>query len=99
MINLHEESLYISGAIDMFLRLMEHGKIDFCCFNIDRSAGKVKEEKGSREVYNKCIKDFLLSDRDNIRRFLQGDTLEYFGHERDKCGKFIKVKVKFKEYE
>jgi hypothetical protein len=39
--------------------------------------------------------DFLLSDRENIRRFLQGDAMCYYDHEFAKDGKFYNVKVKF----
>jgi len=92
-ISLSKESLYLQGARDMLMTLMEIGKIDFGWYNIDRS--KLKEEKGSRAIYNKCIQDFLLCDRDNIRRFLQGDRMLCYDHQRDKKGKFISVKVKY----
>lgn len=75
------------------MRLIERGTIDFGWYNIDMS--KLKEEKASRAIYNKGILDFLLSDRDNIRRFLQGDSMACYDHERDKKGKFISVKVRF----
>lgn len=91
--NLRQESLYLQGARNMLMRLIERGKIDFGWYNIDKS--KSKEEKGSRAIYNKCISDFLLSDRDNIRRFLQGDSMVCYDHQRDKKGKFISVKVKY----
>lgn len=92
-INLQQESLYLQGARDMLMMLLERGKIDFGWYNIDRS--KMKEEKGSRAIYNKCISNFLLSDRENIRRFLQGDRMFCYDHQRDKKGKFISVKVKY----
>ena len=72
-ISLSKESLYLQGARDMLMALMERGKIDFGWYNIDKS--KPKEEKGSRAIYNKCISDFLLSDRENVKRFLQGDRM------------------------
>lgn len=91
--NLIAESLYLQGARDMLMMLAERGKIDFGWYNIDRC--KLKEEKGSRAIYNKCILGFLLGDRENIRRFLQGDLMACYDHQRDKQGKFISVKVKF----
>lgn len=94
-ISLSKESLYLQGARDMLMMLIERGKIDFGWYNIDRS--KLKEEKGSRAIYNKCIQDFLLCDRDNIRRFLQGDRILCYDHQRDKKGKFISVKVKYED--
>lgn len=92
-ISLSKESLYLQGARDMLMALMDRCKIDFGWNNIDRS--KLKEEKGSRAIYNKCISDFLLSDRENVRRFLQGDRMLCYDHQRDKKGKFISVKVKY----
>ena len=91
--SLFKESLYLQGARDMLMMLIERGKIDFGWYNIDRS--KLKEEKGSRAIYNKCIQDFLLCDRDNIRQFLQGDRILCYDHQRDKKGKFVSAKVKF----
>ena len=95
MINLHEESLYLAGARDMLMKLKEACKVDFEWYNYDKSGAKPKEEKGSRAIYNKCIMDFLLSDRENIRRFLQGDRMRCYDHKRNDKGKFIGVKVKF----
>lgn len=92
-ISLSKESLYLQGARDMLMTLIERGKIDFGWYNIDKS--KSKEEKSSRAIYNKCISDFLLSDRENVRRFLQGDRMLCYDHQRDKKGKFISVKVKY----
>lgn len=94
-INLSKESLYPQGAMDMLMKLMEIGKIDFGWYNLDKS--KPKEEKGSRSIYNKCISDFLLSDRENVKRFLQGDRMLCYDHQRNKEGKFISVKVKYAE--
>lgn len=94
-ISLSKESLYLQGARDMLMALMDRCKIDFGWNNIDRS--KLKEEKGSRAIYNKCISDFLLSDRENVRRFLQGDRMLCYDHQRDKKGKFISVKVKYED--
>lgn len=77
------------------MMLIERGKIDFGWYNLDKTGEKIKEEKGSRQIFNKCIQDFLLSDRDNIRRFLEGDRMVCYDHQRDKKGKFISVKVKY----
>ena len=91
--NLFYESMYLHGAVDMLMKLIDGGKIDFGWYNIDKS--KLKEEKGSRAIYNQCILNFLLSDRENIRRFLLGDRIVCYDHQRDKKGKFISVKVKY----
>lgn len=91
--NLIKESLYLSGARDMLMRLIEGGKIDFGWYNIGIATRK--EEKGSRAIYNQCILNFLLSDRNNIRRFLLGDRMCCYDHQRGEKGKFVSVKVKF----
>lgn len=94
-INLSKESLYLQGARDMLMKLIDICKIDFGWYNLGES--KHKEEKGSRSIYNKCISDFLLSDRENVRRFLQGDRILCYDHQRNKKGKFISVKVKYED--
>lgn len=83
MINLHEESLYLQGARDLMLRMQ--GYFDWFKCN------KVKY----KEVYNHAIENFLLSDRENMRRYLEGDMLHFYDHEHDKKNKLIKVKVMF----
>lgn len=82
-INLHEESLYLQGARYLMLRLQ--GYIDW--FKHD----KVKD----KEVYNHAIENFLLSDRENMRRYLEGEMLYFYDHEHNKKNRLIKVKVMF----
>ena len=95
MINLHEESLYLLGAREMLLKLLERAKLSFGCFNLNPKTKR--DDIKSGKVYDKVILDFLLSDRENIRRYLQGDILEFYDHKYAKDGKFYDVKVKFKE--
>ena len=83
MISLHEESLYLQGARDLMLRMQ--GYFDWFKY------GKVKY----KEVYNHAIENFLLSDRENMRRYLEGEMLHFYDHEHDKKNKLIKVKVMF----
>lgn len=95
MINLHEESLYLLGAREMLLRLYETGRITFGVYNLKKDT--MKPDLKSAKVYDYAIYLFLLSDRENIRRYLQGDSLEFYDHKHAKDGKFYDVKVKFKE--
>lgn len=82
-ISLHEESLYLQGARDLMLRMQGY----FDWFKYD----KVKY----KDVYNHAIENFLLSDRENMRRYLEGEMLHFYDHEHDKKNKLIKVKVMF----
>ena len=82
-INLHKESLYLQGARDLMLRTQ--GCFDW--FKHDRTKHK--------EVYNHAIENFLLSDRENMRKYLEGEMLRFYDHECDKKGRLIKVKVGF----
>lgn len=48
-------------------------------------------------VYDKAILDFLLSDRQNVKRYLEGaNTILFYDHVKDKKGKLVSVKAKFK---
>lgn len=85
MKNLFKESLYLQGARDLLLVLMER------CADID-FAGKDTKQK---EVYNKAIIDFLLSDRMNMRRFLEREPFRFYDHKIDNKGKLTSVKVCF----
>lgn len=85
MKNLFKESLYLQGARDLLLVLME------ICVDID-FAGKDTKQK---QVYNKAIIDFLLSDRMNMRRFLEREPFRFYDHKTDNKGKLTSVKVCF----
>lgn len=86
--NLTQESLYLSGARDMLLCLSLHAKISF-------GANSMGAKDGA--VYDKAILDFLLSDRQNVKRYLEGvDSILFYDHVNDKKGKLVSVKAKFK---
>ena len=78
-------SAYLAGARDFVLVLMERGvDLDFI--------GKGTKHK---EVYNKAIRDFLLSDKRNMELFLVYEPFRFYDHKTDNKGKLISVKVYF----
>lgn len=85
LINLHDESLYLNGARDMLMILLERAEMNFT--GTPRPPGY--------KLYDKAATDFLLQDREHLRRFLEGEHLRFFGHERDPRGKLIRVQVCF----
>lgn len=85
MKNLFKESLYLQGARDFLLVLMER------CADID-FVGKGTKQK---EVYNKAIIDFLLLDKRNIELFLGYEPFRFYDHKTDNKGKLTSVKVCF----
>ena len=74
-ISLYEESLYLRGARDLMLRIQ--GYCDW--------AGNVK----GKDIYNHAIENFLLSDRENMRRYLEGEVLYFYDHESNNKNKLI----------
>ncbi len=86
LINLHDESLYLRGARDMLRTLLEKAsEINFT--GTPRPPGY--------KLYDKATADFLLQDREHLRRFLEGETLRFCSHERNPRGKLIRVQVCF----
>lgn len=85
MKNLFFMSTYLAGARDFVLVLMERGvDLDFI--------GKGTKHK---EVYNKAIRDFLLSDKRNMELFLVYEPFRFYDHKTDNKGKLTSVKVCF----
>ena len=85
MKNLFFIGAHLSGAKDMLLVLMER------CADID-FVGKGTKQK---EVYNKAIRNFLLSDKRNMELFLVYEPFRFYDHKTDNKGKLISVKVCF----
>ena len=85
MKNLFFMSAYLAGARDFILVLMER------CADID-FVGKGTKQK---EVYNKAIINFLLSDKRNMELFLVYEPFRFYDHKTDNKGKLISVKVCF----
>lgn len=83
LISLYEESWYLRGARQLLIVLNQSG----CGLSIEKGKGS--------DVYNKAILDELLHNRESLAKFLQGASWRYYGHESDKKGKLVKVKIKF----
>lgn len=87
IINLHDESLYISGARQMLLTLLDNYKI-------------VAKTKGDKDdaIYTKAEIDLILSSMDSTKEFIYGGSrsgIHYYDHKRDKKGKLVSCKAKF----
>lgn len=78
VVNVHIEGIRVRGAIDMLLRLRELRLLGDTLHKCDDL------------VYNRAEIDLALSSIDNCRRFLEGFTIHYKDHIRDKKGKLIK---------
>lgn len=105
-INLHEESLYLKGARDLLLRLQD----DFDMYLVPCVKCKCKpspytpsEETyewfpvtntKSRKLIGEGLKNALLSHRESLVRFLQGNyhELKIKGAERKK-DKIVKIEI------
>ena len=85
MLNLFNTGAHLSGARDMLLVLMKR------CADID-FVGKSTKQK---EVYNKAITDWLLSDKFLIQRFMYEEPMRFYDHKTDNKGKLTSVKVCF----
>ena len=86
MTSLHEESLYLQGAMGLLLRLDEMKALP--------QFYTPKDTKHS-EVYNRAVMREILHNRESLVRFLQGDGWRYCDHQTDKKGRLIGVKVVF----
>lgn len=85
MINLFQSGAHLSGARALLLCLKDRGaNIDF--------VGKDTKQK---EVYNKAIINFLLSDKRNMELFLAYEPFRFYDHKTDNKGKLTSVKVCF----
>ena len=108
-ISLHQQSLYLQGARDLLLRLQhdfdmylipsEKCKTEpspylpnveehYCWFPINNTS--------KRKIVGKGLMNALLSDRESLVRFLQGDydSLQVTAVERDKKGKIKSLTIK-----
>ena len=81
--SLYEESWYLRGARQLLIVLNQMG----CGLSIEQGKGS--------NVYNKAFFDELLHNRESLVKFLQGASWRYYGHENNKKGKLINVKIKF----
>ena len=91
--NLHEESIYLKGARDLLLRLQD----DFDMYLVPCAKFTKKDDPKSyeyfpipntkeRKLVGEGLKNALLSHRESLVRFLQGDyhELKIKGVERKK---------------
>lgn len=85
--NLHEESIYLKGAMDLLLRLQEMNAIP-------QFISKNDSAKYS-QVYNKATLDEILYNRESLVKFLQGTGWRYYDHQSNKKGKLVSVKIEF----
>lgn len=101
-INLREESIYLKGARDLLLRLQD----DFDMYLVPCAKFNKKDDPKSyeyfpitntkqRKLIGEGFKNALLSHRESLVRFLQGDydSLQVTSVERDKKGKVTELKI------
>ena len=106
MLNLHEESIYLKGARDLLLRLQD----DFDMYLIPAVKCKCKQSPfttseetydwfpvtntKTRKLVGEGLKNALLSHRESLVRFLQGNyrELKIKGVERKK-DKVVKIEI------
>lgn len=84
MENLHRESLWLTGARDFLLRLEQIG--------VSMNFGGIGKE---HTIYRDAVTKALMENRDNLLKFMQGASWQYYDHQRNAKGKLISVKVKF----
>lgn len=102
-ISLHQESLYLQGARDLLLRLQH----DFDMYlvpceklysktDVNRYEYFPVNNTSKRKIVGKGLLKALLSDRESLVRFLQGDydSLQVTAVERDKKGKIKSLTIK-----
>lgn len=105
---LHEESIYLSGARDVLLRL----KDDFDMSLVPLVKCKLKEEyrqkdstsymrlplqnSAHRRLLGAAMYDCLINERESLVRYLSGDFKGIYldGVQKDKKGKIEKIKIK-----
>lgn len=107
--NLHLESFYLQGARDLLLRLQndfdmylipsEKCKTEPSPYlpNVDEQYNWFPINNTSkRKIVGKGLMNTLLSDRESLARFLQGDydSLQVTAVERDKKGKVKSLTIK-----
>lgn len=52
-------------------------------------------KKDERKVYDKAVYELLMDSIDNIRKFLEDDSIMYSDHKRDNKGRLIDVRANF----
>lgn len=77
----------IKGARDMLVKLKTIGYL--------QTSDARKFSKAEKVICSAIVK-LMLDDKTNIDRFLSGDELVFYDWEKDKKGKPIKCKAKFK---
>lgn len=96
---LHDWACYTEGARMMLLRLRqaqltieEH---------ITGGKNNIKDKlkiTSDMKIYNKAILDLILSDKDNVARFLMEEyDIRFTDHRRDSKGKLVKCRAYFAE--
>ena len=89
---LHDWACYTEGARMMLLKLREHFLCDEPYPSLD--IRKRSEDK----IHNKAILDLILSDKDNVARFLMEEyDIRFTDHRRDSKGKLVKCRAYFAE--
>lgn len=108
MLNLREESLYLQGARDILLRLIE----DYDMYLIPSVKCRIKDNEfrygvdeqyawfplsntKMRKIVGKSLCNTLIHDRESLVRFLNGSSeLEIKDIKRDKKGNVAEVKLR-----
>lgn len=86
--NLHEWSLKMQGAREMLEAIIA---------SVKESGGKFCLDNAGRDskVYHEAIVRLILSNLDNIGKFMQGRMIGYCNHQKDKKGKLISCDAYF----
>ncbi len=87
LINVHDYGMFMSGAMRMFVRLMEYELVS--------SRKKTKEDR----IYDAATLRLISSGKDNAYRFITSgfDEIRFRNHERDKNGKLVSCEAYFAE--
>lgn len=102
MLNLHEESIYLQGARDLLLRLQ--GDFDMYVVPLEKLYSKKEPEKyeffpigntAKRKLVGEALVNALLSRRESLVRFLQGNyrELKIKGVKTNKKDKIEKLEI------
>lgn len=109
LVNLHQESLYLQGARDLLLRLQHDFDMylipsvkvkckpsEFLPNTDENHTWIALNNTSMRRLVGKGLLNALLSDRESLNRFLQGDydSLQVTAVERDKKGKVKSLTIK-----
>lgn len=102
MLNLHEESIYLKGARDLLLRLQDD--FDMYVVPLEKLYSKKEPEKyeffpigntAKRRLVGEALTNALLSHRESLVRFLQGNyrELKIKGVKTNKKDKIEKLEI------